>query len=379
MAKGKRNGGISLRKEKTASGETTLYARFYIPERSIDGEVSWRRTERSTRTSDKRQARQYAQAIIDTAYERLTQKPQPVEIEEVAPEPPPVHTFAHAALTYMQTTGITRFIAPLLRHFGSQPVEAINQSAVVDACAVLYPGRTAQTLNRQVYTPIIAILNLDARTRNVAMPAFVRPRGWDHKPPIKTPKDEWFDKFLPAARPEARALALIWTLHNARVEKELLGRTPEDFNPESNTLYIGRTKNGEPVELRLAKPASEAIKAYDWRKGPWLFGTNQKSTVYKWIRAACQEAGIPYYTPYQFGKHRFASRHLERGKSLKWVQEAGRWKTIKMVAERYGHLERREVENEMNEFSEKWAEGVSAPKRLTLMKSGGKTGGSEDA
>lgn len=369
MAKASKKSGIVFREEKNAKGEAILYARFRIPVRN-GTKVAWRRIERSTGTCDRRQARQFAQAVIDTAFEELSKEKEAIEQREAHP-----HTFSHAAITYMRTTGVLRFMAPLLRYFGEMPLASITQAKVVAASEALYPGRSAQTLNRQVYTPIIAVMSLDAKTRNVPEPVLVRPRGWDHKPAIRTPKDDWFDKFLPAARHEVRALALIWTLHNTRVEKEMLQRVPNDFNPENNTLTIGRTKNGEPVELRLAKPASEAIKSYDWRKGPWLFGTNQKSTIYKWIRAACKEAGIPYFTPYQFGKHRFASRHLERGKSLKWVQEAGRWKTIKMVAERYGHLERREVETEMNEFSEKWAEGVSAPKRLSVVKRGGNEGG----
>jgi integrase len=365
MAKSSKS-GIALRSVTTAGGETVLYARFYIPERK-GSKVAFRRVERSTRTSDGRKARQFAKAVIETAYEKLKEEERREEVKEVKP------TFARAAATYMKTTGNIRYMAKILQYFGTASLDEITQTSVYQAAEALYPGCSPQTWNRHVFTPVISVMNLAAAETLCPAPAIRRPKGWDHKPPIRTPKDEWFDQMLPHARPELRALAFLWTLHNLRIQ-EALNRTSNDFDPVQDTLIIDRTKNGEPVQLRLSKPASDAIKAYDWRDRECLFGTRHRTTIYKWVRAACAAAGVPYFNPYAFGKHRFASRHLERGKSLKWVQEAGRWKTIKMVAERYGHLERRELEDEMNEFSEKWAGNVNAPKRLSVVSRGGNVG-----
>jgi hypothetical protein len=38
--------------------------------------------------------------------------------------------------------------------------------------------------------------------------------------------------------------------------------------------------------------------------------------------------------------------NLKNGKSLNWVKDAGRWKTICIVDERYGHLELQEVDGQ---------------------------------
>jgi hypothetical protein len=51
----------------------------------------------------------------------------------------------------------------------------------------------------------------------------------------------------------------------------------------------------------------------------------------------------------------FASGVLRDGKSLKFLKDAGRWATIKMPAQRYGHLERSEVDQEVREMGQRWA------------------------
>lgn len=363
MAKSSKS-SISLRPVTSASGKTVLYARFYIPERK-GGKVSFRRIERSTRTCDARRARQFAKAAIETAYEALKENDPGEDICEDK------HTFAAAAATYMKTTGNIRYMARVLEYFGTATLDEITQTNVYRAAEALYPGCTPQTWNRQLFTPVIAVMNLAAAEQLCPAPSIRRPKGWDHKPPIRTPKDDWFDRVAVYARPELKALIYLWTLHNLRIQ-EALDRKPEDFDPVQNTLIVERTKNGDPVQLRLSSPVSEAIKSYPWHEQIWLFGTKHRTTVYKWVKKACRAAGVPYFNPYSFGKHSFATRHLARGKSLKWVQEAGRWKSIKMPAERYGHLERSEVESDMNDFNNEWGQRdspASGPKK------GGFTGG----
>jgi len=58
----------------------------------------------------------------------------------------------------MKAGGERRFVKALLLHFGDRPLRAINQAAIDDAATVIYPNATAVTRNRQVHTPISAIL-----------------------------------------------------------------------------------------------------------------------------------------------------------------------------------------------------------------------------
>jgi hypothetical protein len=66
--------------------------------------------------------------------------------------------FAGAAIRYMESGGVRRYVAPLLRHFGDLPIDQLDQQAIDRAAAALYPHGANGTRMRQVYTPISAIL-----------------------------------------------------------------------------------------------------------------------------------------------------------------------------------------------------------------------------
>jgi hypothetical protein len=66
--------------------------------------------------------------------------------------------FAAAADAYMMAGGDNRFLRPLILHLGNTPLDQIGQVAIDKAAAEVYPVATAATRNRQVSTPIIAVL-----------------------------------------------------------------------------------------------------------------------------------------------------------------------------------------------------------------------------
>lgn len=111
-------------------------------------------------------------------------------------------------------------------------------------------------------------------------------------------------------------------------------------------MRLRQTKINEPFVAELATPVVQAIaEIEDWDTASTVFRYCNRSNAYRDLRAACRDANVPYFSPHVFGRHKFATRHLEAGYSLQFVKDAGHWKTIRMVAERYGHLEQREVAN----------------------------------
>src|SRR6516165_3074551 len=87
-------------------------------------------------------------------------------------EPAPA-TFLSAAVAYMQAGGERQYIERILTKWGEKPLAEIDQIAIDTLAAELYPEAPAATRNRQVYTPISAILKragIDKR--------FKRPKGW---------------------------------------------------------------------------------------------------------------------------------------------------------------------------------------------------------
>jgi integrase len=67
-------------------------------------------------------------------------------------------TFAAATLAYMKAGGERIYIRKLLEHFKETPVRRIDQTAIDAAAVSLYPNGSAATRNRQVYTPVSAVL-----------------------------------------------------------------------------------------------------------------------------------------------------------------------------------------------------------------------------
>ena len=64
------------------------------------------------------------------------------EIERGAVAKPGEPTFAEAAIAYMTSGGERRFLAPLIEHFGTTALSAIDQLAIDNAAGALYPRAT---------------------------------------------------------------------------------------------------------------------------------------------------------------------------------------------------------------------------------------------
>jgi integrase len=81
--------------------------------------------------------------------------------------------FAEAASAYMKAGGERNYLGPLIAYFRHEPLAGIDQAAIDHAAAALYPKATPATLNRQVYTPISAVLKRAGEERKIK-----RPKGW---------------------------------------------------------------------------------------------------------------------------------------------------------------------------------------------------------
>ncbi|MCZ7564732.1 MAG: hypothetical protein M5U07_06365 [Xanthobacteraceae bacterium] len=67
--------------------------------------------------------------------------------------------------------GDRRFLAPLLEHFGNTILTAIDSQAIDAAVIALYPDAPGATRNRQVYTPVSAVLKHAGEQLEVRTPA----------------------------------------------------------------------------------------------------------------------------------------------------------------------------------------------------------------
>lgn len=344
---------VTFREHREKDGTRILYARYYEPFRDEAGKVRSRRVERSTHTGKRVDARRWAEDEYQKAYEEAHKERAGALADD---------TFASAARTYMLSNGSKAYLFPLIERLGRKKLSEITQTVVTNLIDKLYPGRTAATVNRQVFTPIIRVMNF-AKHKH----ALERPKGHDSLPDLDVPKNEWYPAVLRVANPWLRAFLIVGRLHGRR-PGELLNRTREHFDPELGTLQVYDAKGDQTIMLQLAGPALIALKALpDLRTAKVgagkklthgmrhaLFGTFRKETMRAWLKDACKEAGVRYHMAKEAGRHAFVTKNLEAGKSLKWVQDAGRWKTLKVVAEKYGHLELQEIDRQAREAGEEW-------------------------
>ena len=281
-----------------------------------------------------------------------------VRLEAALNEGPHVPSFAEAAAVYIELGHEARFLHDrLLDVIGHVRCDEIDNATMVKAANTVYSGCAAVTINRQLYTPVVAVLSFAAQDQHWRPQKLKRPKGYAKLAPAKSPQTAWFERVLPECRLQLKALLLFITLTSRRVG-EAIKLKPADFDPGEGTVLIQQDKAGNPVFIRLAPEVIEAISAYRWQDGPGLFGSytpSNRRNVFRDLQSACKRAGVDYYTPHKAGRHAFAKRLLNAGKSLAHVKAAGGWASIRVVAELYGAFAENEIDDEARQVGSDWA------------------------
>jgi hypothetical protein len=152
------------------------------------------RLDRSTQTSEARTARvifkRWKADIERGEYRHAVAEPRPMNVKP---------TFASAALAYIQAGGERAFLSPIIEMTGEaslrdMPIADIDQMAVDRAAATLYPNATAQTRNRQFYTPVSAVLKRAGIDKRIQ-----RPKGWRGKKSVSGRLRELLKRAMAAA------------------------------------------------------------------------------------------------------------------------------------------------------------------------------------
>lgn len=279
-------------------------------------------------------------------------------------------TFAEAVNLYLDLGGDARYLAPLVERWGTWRLASITPLEIARAGREIYGGCKPATLDRQLYTPVIAVLNGAAHAGLCPVPAIRRPKIERAK--VQPSDDATIDAlmaatgeiaFAPGSRGEARqkaararlrALCLMMSLTGCRVSEAVaVERRDVRLDASQPDVLFRDTKNGEPRRCILPAELVEALRALpEGLPDSRLIGYSSRSTAAQAIERACDAAGIPRVSPHRLGRHTFAARLLDAGHTLKTVQEAGGWKDIGIVARTYGHLERSRVEAAVREAAD---------------------------
>lgn len=253
-----------------------------------------------------------------------------------------VATFAEAVVSYLEGGGEGRFVGRLLDHFGATPLGKIGQAEIDAAARRLYPGRKPGTINRQVYTPMSAILTHAAARGLTTRRTMTRPRQPAGKTRWLRPDEA--ARLVDACAPHMRPLVVFLLYTGARLSEALYLDWREVDLSLCRAQFLD-TKNGRPRGVPLHPEAVAALANLQHRDGavfrrpdglPYADKGEGGGQIKTGFRAACRRAGLAGVTPHTL-RHTWASWHYAANRDLLALMEVGGWHSLEMV-KRYAHL-----------------------------------------
>jgi integrase len=254
-----------------------------------------------------------------------------------------VTILADAIVSYIESGRSEKYLRPIVDHFGAWRICDISQTEVTRLAQKLFPNRSPATINRHLYTPLIAVLNHAKRSGMVkSIPTLTRPK--ERQKPTVYANDEWLVQFLAQNMPKPlRAIVLFMSFTGSRVT-EACRLEWSDIDWDIGRALLRTTKNGTSRQVALAEVVLEELRGLQKPVGR-VFGYSSRYSVNQAIERVCKRSGVPYMSSHKVGRHAFAARLLKNGHSLKVVAEAGGWKSIQLASRTYGHLEHSQVDS----------------------------------
>jgi integrase len=291
---------------------------------AIRGTVNGERIERSTGFTTRREAEAYLKkAQRELAEDRLRMPSDP--------------TFASATMKYLRDNPGARFIDKLLEEVGDTPLKLIDQDFIDDLAHKLYPDASPATRNRQVFTPVIAIMRSAGISKLIR-----RPKGAQGEARTAWLWPEDAGKLAKAAHgvhPELAILIVLILSTGARLS-EALGLRCTDIRITEKHAFVPKTKNGQPRSLYLPPAAIDALLQHprglkrDGKLFPWSKG----SYIYKLAGRAYEAAGIDdHNAPFHILRHTYGTwmrRYSGAGEAD--LIDTGAWQDADSVR-RYAH------------------------------------------
>ncbi|MBU2533296.1 MAG: site-specific integrase [Alphaproteobacteria bacterium] len=279
--------------------------------------------DQSARTADRRKAQKLLVKIRD-------------DIERGAFTPKQAVTFADAVLSYIQAGGETTFLPPLVDYFAARPLTEIDQASIDDAAATLYPSAAPATRNRQVYTPMSAIL----KHAGAHFP-LKRPKGAQGKTRTEWMTPEQASRLVDEATKQDAEFGVFVTVliyTGMRLSEALNVEIPE-LDLSAATILLPDTKNDDPRLVHLPPPAIAALANHPRgldRPDERLFRFRKNGHLYGFMRDARQAAGLPKVS-FHTCRHTWATwMRRYAGLDAKGLVDTGAWKDLKSAA-RYAH------------------------------------------
>lgn len=238
----------------------------------------------STGTGDARAARRVIETWRKEAERGEFRRPG------AAPDTGPLK-FHEAATAYMRAGGDGKHLLPIIDAWPQKLADDVDQIAVDLLAEQLYPHATAATRNRQVYTPIAAVLHRAGIERKIR-----RPKGWRGKRSMSwLEPDQAFAVIAAAYKIEPEfGLFCLYLLYTGERLGEALRAELRHLQLHRRYLYLPDSKTGEPRGVYLPAWLVEAFRAQPPREPRLLIERGQKGFITGGGGRSVQDAGVPF-------------------------------------------------------------------------------------
>lgn len=257
-----------------------------------------------------------------------------------------VGTFADAVADYIRSGGEAAHLDPLLDEFGTMKLSEIGQPQVDKMAARRRKAKTA-TLLRQIYTPLLAVLNLAAYNGLCDPPRIRKPEVRSGRTAFLTPQEaeDWLD----ALPPYLGGLVTFYLATGCRAT-EALDLEWKDVSPDSHRVVFWETKadyaRGVDLGLRPRKSLPDRGKGYVFRNSrgePWhgydAINLMLRRHRERRARAIAQGSNLPALAPAHchLFRHTWATWAYACTRDLTFIMQSGGWRSLGMV-QRYTHV-----------------------------------------
>lgn len=245
-------------------------------------------------------------------------------------------SFAAAVVTYLHQGGERRFIGPILEHFKDTALARIDQAVVDNAAKVLYPPGISEqisphnaTINRQVHTPVSAILASAGINLRLKRPK--QPTGRVRWISVETAKN-----LIEACPPKLRSLVVFLLYTGCRIS-EATNLVWDDVELDQSYALVKSTKNGDPRGVHLPPVVVAELANMGGGRTDQVFGYRRRAHVYPDWHEACNKIGLEDFTPHDLC-HTWATwMRRYGGRDERGLVGTGRWRNRRSV-DRYVHV-----------------------------------------
>lgn len=266
-------------------------------------------------------------------------------------------TFAELAADYL---GAGRSLGPkaeaIIIELGTKRADEITMADCDRLAIKIHPGAKASTINRNIISPISAIMSWAAEANRAPLRKWPRRRERQTRTDWRRPAG--IEAILAAMTSnEARALAALYVGCGLRASEGVFA-DGRDFAPDLSQVTVRGTawEDDEEAAARgyegtkgfydrtvpIPQRARELLRPVihlgpgrallNSRGEPWADRFSLRSS----LNTACRKAGVPPLTPHVF-RYTFATWHYAVTKDTMMLMRHGGWTDLKLV-QRYTHI-----------------------------------------